>query len=85
MGRTPRTAAKSGTRHAILTSLDADAVTFASAIPLFIFAIGPVKGFALTLMIGIVCDLTIAHAVHAADGDPARPSRWWPRRPPSSA
>jgi preprotein translocase subunit SecD len=60
MGRTPRTAAKAGTKHAILTSLDADAVTFASAIPLFLFAIGPVKGFALTLMIGIVCDLTIA-------------------------
>jgi len=60
MGRTPRTSAKSGTKHAILTSLDADAVTFASAIPLFIFAIGPVKGFALTLMLGIVCDLTIA-------------------------
>jgi preprotein translocase subunit SecD len=60
MGKTPRTAAKSGTKHAILTSLDADAVTFASAIPLFLFAIGTVKGFALTLMIGIVCDLTIA-------------------------
>lgn len=60
MGKSPRTAAKSGSRHAILTSLDADAVTFASAIPLFIFAIGTVKGFALTLMIGIICDLTIA-------------------------
>jgi preprotein translocase subunit SecD/SecD/SecF fusion protein len=60
MGKTPRTAAKAGTRHAILTSLDADVVTFASAIPLFLFAIGTVKGFALTLMIGIVCDLTIA-------------------------
>lgn len=60
MGRTPRTSAKAGTKHAILTSLDADAVTFASAIPLFIFAIGPVKGFALTLMIGIICDLTVA-------------------------
>ncbi|HEY5506278.1 MAG TPA: protein translocase subunit SecD [Coriobacteriia bacterium] len=60
MGRTARTAAKAGTKHAILTSLDADAVTFASAVPLFVFAIGPVKGFALTLMIGIVCDLVIA-------------------------
>jgi protein-export membrane protein SecD len=60
MGRTPRTAAKSGSKHAILTSLDADAVTFASAIPLFLFASGTVKGFALTLMIGIVCDLVIA-------------------------
>jgi preprotein translocase subunit SecD/SecD/SecF fusion protein len=60
MGKTPRTSAKAGTKHAILTSLDADAVTFASAIPLFVFAIGTVKGFALTLMIGIVCDLVIA-------------------------
>lgn len=60
MGRTSRTAAKAGTKHAILTSLDADAVTFASAVPLFIFAVGPVKGFALTLMIGIICDLTVA-------------------------
>lgn len=60
MGRTFRTAAKDGARHAILTSLDADAVTFASAVPLFIFAIGSVRGFALTLMIGLVCDLTVA-------------------------
>jgi len=60
MGRTPRVSAKSGTKHAILTSLDADAVTFASAVPLFLFASSTVKGFALTLMIGIVCDLTIA-------------------------
>jgi preprotein translocase subunit SecD len=60
MGKTPRTAAKSGTRHAILTSLDADAVTFMSAVPLAALAIGPVKGFAITLMLGIVCDLTVA-------------------------
>jgi len=60
MGRTYRAAAKNGARHAILTSLDADAVSFASAIPLFMFAIGPVKGFALTLMIGLVCDLVAA-------------------------
>ena len=60
MGRTYRSAAKSGSWHAILTSLDADAVTFASAVPLFMFAIGPVRGFALTLMIGLVCDLAAA-------------------------
>lgn len=60
MGRTFRSAAKDGARHAIFTSLDADAVTFASALPLFIFAIGSVKGFALTLMLGLVCDLTVA-------------------------
>lgn len=60
MGKTYRTAAKSGTRHAIGTSVDADLVTFVSALALFVFAIGPVKGFALTLMLGIVCDLTVA-------------------------
>ncbi len=58
-GKTYRSAAKSGSRHAIGTSIDADLVTFVSAIFLFIFAIGPVRGFALTLMIGIVCDLTV--------------------------
>jgi SecD/SecF fusion protein len=60
MGKTFRTAAVHGTRHAILTSIDADIVTFASAIPLFVFAIGSVRGFALTLMLGLACDLTVA-------------------------
>jgi protein-export membrane protein SecD len=60
MGKTFRTAAKSGTRHAIGTSIDADLTTFVSAIVLFLVAVGPVKGFALTLMIGIVVDLTVA-------------------------
>ncbi|MDR3687010.1 MAG: protein translocase subunit SecD [Coriobacteriia bacterium] len=57
MGKTVRSAAASGTKHAIITSADADIVTFVSALALFVFAIGPVKGFALTLMLGIVCDL----------------------------
>ena len=57
MGKTVRSAAASGTKHAIVTSADADIVTFVSALALFAFAIGPVKGFALTLMLGIGCDL----------------------------
>ena len=57
LGKTYRSAAASGTRHAIGTSVDADLVTFVSALALFSFAIGPVRGFALTLMLGIVCDL----------------------------
>jgi len=57
MGRTYRSAAQSGTRHAIGTSVDADLVTFVSALVLFVVAIGPVKGFALTLMLGIGCDI----------------------------
>ncbi len=60
MGKTYRSAAKSGTRHAIMTSLDANLVTFVSALVMFLVAIGPVRGFALTLMIGLVIDLTVA-------------------------
>jgi protein-export membrane protein SecD len=57
LGKTIRSAATSGTRHAIGTSVDADLVTFVSALALFVFAIGPVRGFALTLMLGIFCDI----------------------------
>ncbi len=60
MGKTLRSAAKSGTMHAFFTSMDADLVTFVSALVLFLVAVGPVRGFALTLMIGIACDLTVA-------------------------
>jgi len=56
-GKTIRSAAKSSTKSAIGTSLDADLVTLVTALVLYIVAIGPVKGFALTLMIGIICDL----------------------------
>jgi protein-export membrane protein SecD len=59
MGKTVRSAANSGTKHAIITSADADIVTFVSALALFALAVGPVKGFALTLMLGIVCDLVM--------------------------
>jgi SecD/SecF fusion protein len=59
LGKTVRSAAASGTKHAIITSVDADLVTFVSAAALFFIAIGPVKGFALTLMLGIVCDLVM--------------------------
>jgi protein-export membrane protein SecD len=59
MGKTPRSAAKSGTKHALLTSIDADVVTFVSAIFLYAIAIGPVRGFALTLILGLVIDLTV--------------------------
>ena len=60
MGKVYRTAAKSGVRHAIGTSIDADIVTLVSAIALYIFAIGPVRGFAFTLILGIVLDLVVA-------------------------
>ncbi len=57
MGKTIRSAAVSSTRHAIGTSIDADLVTLVSALVLYLVAIGPVRGFALTLMLGIMCDV----------------------------
>jgi preprotein translocase subunit SecD/SecD/SecF fusion protein len=59
MGKSFRSAAKSGTKHAIFTSLDADVVTFVTALALYAVAIGPVRGFALTLMMGIAIDITV--------------------------
>lgn len=57
LGKTIRSAANSGSKHGMLTSIDADIVTLVSAAALYFIAIGPVKGFALTLMIGIFCDI----------------------------
>ncbi|MRR11688.1 protein translocase subunit SecD, partial [bacterium] len=44
MGKTVRAAVKSGSLHAVWTSVDADLVTFVSALMLFAVAIGPVRG-----------------------------------------
>lgn len=56
-GKTPRVAMNSGYAHGFSTFVDADLVTLATAVVLFYFGIGPVRGFAFTLMIGIFCDL----------------------------
>ena len=58
-GKSIRAAADSGTLHGIKTSVDADIVSFVSALVLYLVAIGPVRGFALTLMIGIACDIAM--------------------------
>jgi preprotein translocase subunit SecD len=39
--------------------VDADVVTFVSAVFLYAIAIGPVRGFALTLILGLVIDLSV--------------------------
>jgi preprotein translocase subunit SecD/SecD/SecF fusion protein len=59
-GKTHRSAAKSAVRSAIATSIDADVVTLVSAIALYALAIGPVRGFAFTLILGIAVDLVAA-------------------------
>jgi len=49
-----------GFTHGFKTFLDADLVTFITATVLFWLGIGPVRGFALTLMLGIFVDLTVS-------------------------
>lgn len=65
MGRSVRQASVSGVKHGIATSLDADAVTLVTALALFFVAVGSVKGFGLTLMLGVACDLITMFAFKA--------------------
>ena len=57
MGRSVRAASISGVKHAIQTSIDADLVSLVSALTLFFLASASVKGFGLTLSLGILCDI----------------------------
>lgn len=59
MGKSVRAASQSGVKHAILTSIDADSVTLVSALCLFFLASAGVKGFGLTLSLGIFCDVAM--------------------------
>lgn len=59
MGKSVRKASESGVRHAIFTSIDADSVTLVSALALFFLATATVKGFGLTLALGIICDVVM--------------------------
>ena len=59
MGRSVRAASVTGVKHAIVTSIDADLVTLVSALSLFFLASASVKGFGLTLALGIACDIAM--------------------------
>ena len=59
MGRSVRAASLTGVKHAIFTSIDADLVTMVSALSLFFLASASVKGFGLTLALGIICDIVM--------------------------
>ncbi|MDO4503370.1 MAG: protein translocase subunit SecD [Coriobacteriia bacterium] len=58
-GRSIKAASLSGVRHAIMTSIDADLVTLVAALSLFFLASASVKGFGLTLALGIICDIVM--------------------------
>jgi len=57
LGRTPRAAIDAGFDRATLTILDANVTTLIAAVVLFQFGTGPVKGFAVTLSLGVIASL----------------------------
>jgi preprotein translocase subunit SecD len=60
LGKTPRAAVDAGYARATLTILDANITTLIAALVLFQFGTGPVKGFAVTLSLGVVASLFTA-------------------------
>jgi protein-export membrane protein SecD len=59
-GRTPLNAMETGFRRAYSTIVDSNATTFLSHVMLFIFGSGPVRGFAVTITVGIATSLFTA-------------------------
>lgn len=57
LGRTPVAAIDAGYSRALSAIIDANMTTLIAAILLFIFGSGPVKGFAVTLSIGIITSI----------------------------
>jgi preprotein translocase subunit SecD len=60
LGKTPRAAIDAGYERALPAILDSNITTFLSGVILFQFGSGPVKGFAVTLCIGIVSSVFTA-------------------------
>ena len=63
LGKTPRAALEAGYGKATITILDANITTLIAALVMFQFGTGPVKGFAVTLSIGILASMFTAIVV----------------------
>jgi len=59
-GKTPPSAVDQGFSHAWITIVDTHVTTIVSALILFLFGTGPVKGFATTLTFGLLANLFTA-------------------------
>jgi preprotein translocase subunit SecD len=59
-GKTPPSAVDQGFAHAWITIVDTHVTTIVSAVILFMFGTGPVKGFAVTLTFGLLANLFTA-------------------------
>ena len=60
LGKTPRAGLDSGYAKAFLTIMDANITTLIAAIVLYQYGTGPIKGFAVTLSLGIISSLYTA-------------------------
>lgn len=60
LGKTPRASIEGGFSKALVTILDANITTLIAALVLFQFGSGPVRGFAVTLSLGILTSLFTA-------------------------
>lgn len=59
-GKSPASAVDAGFAKAFLTIIDTHVTTVVSAVFLFLFGTGPIKGFAITLTIGLIANLFTA-------------------------
>ncbi|MFU8877374.1 MAG: protein translocase subunit SecD [Wenzhouxiangellaceae bacterium] len=60
LGNTPQAAIRAGYEKAFSTIADANVTTLIAAVVLFMFGTGPIKGFAVTLSLGIVTSMFTA-------------------------
>lgn len=65
-GKTVRTAIDNGYKRAVITIADANITTLITAIVLYQFGTGPIRGFAVTLSIGILASMFTAIVVTRA-------------------
>jgi preprotein translocase subunit SecD len=65
-GNSPHASIHAGSEKAFSTIADANIKTFIAALALFSFGTGPIKGFAVTLSLGIICSMFTAIMVTRA-------------------
>ncbi|MEA4847006.1 MAG: protein translocase subunit SecD [Clostridiaceae bacterium] len=60
LGKTLRAAIESGFRRAFLTIFDSNLTTLIACVILFYFGAGPIRGFAVTLIVGVIISMFTA-------------------------
>ena len=67
LGKSMRISINDGFKHALSSILDSNISTFLTGLILYVFGTGPIQGFAITLMIGIItslfCSLLISRLI----------------------